>query len=326
MIRSSSSRAARVRTSWFILIIDIKGAAKELHIGWKYSDGSIGLYSDAGSRSKSRPPWGYVIDCSLQTPTNKRNETSDYMLFQNRAYQKKAYKCNEMNPVLSGVNDFTTCIVGMRSEGRENILAMFLSLMVKSKDFSFHKDGVHDEYGVNLDKTGVTEETLNEQGSNIGELASFVNLALKCAVRVVTRTEAISKLECGQKRKSSDDIPVKAKLSKVDKVVDENICKTIHKAHMKESSKEANINGLCLICHVADDIVGMYHHHQDDVAHQKKHSWVNSSRSKVEHEQDNAVHPCKDQEQVRNEHDYAASRICSERECTIFLVCYVRGV
>jgi hypothetical protein len=65
---------------------------------------------------------------------------------------------------------------------------------------------------VNLNKTGVTEETLNEQGSNIGELASFVDLALKCAVRVDTRIEAISKLECGQERKSSDDIPVKAKL------------------------------------------------------------------------------------------------------------------
>ena len=218
MIRSSSSRAARVRTSWFIIIVDIKGAAKELHIGWKYSDGSIGLYSDAGSKSKSRPPWGYVIDCSLQTLTNKRNETSDYMLFKNRAYQKKAFKCNEMNSVLSGVNDFTTCIVGLRSEGKENILAMFLSLMVKSKDFSFHKDGVHDVYGVNLDKTGVTEETLDEQGSNIVKMVSFVDLALKCAVRVDTRNEAISKLECGQKRKSSEDIPVKAKLSKVDKV------------------------------------------------------------------------------------------------------------
>ena len=65
---------------------------------------------------------------------------------------------------------------------------------------------------MNLNKTGVTEETLNEQGSNIGELASFVDLALKCAVRVDTRIEAISKLECGQERKSSDDIPVKAKL------------------------------------------------------------------------------------------------------------------
>ena len=83
---------------------------------------------------------------------------------------------------------------------------------------SFHKDRVHDVYGVNLDKTGVTEETLDEQGSNIVKMVSFVDLALKCAVRVDTRNEAISKLECGQKRKSSEDIPVKAKLSKVDKV------------------------------------------------------------------------------------------------------------
>jgi len=40
---------------------------------------------------------------------------------------------SEMNPVLSGVNDFTSCVVEMRSGGRENVLAIFLSLMVKSK-------------------------------------------------------------------------------------------------------------------------------------------------------------------------------------------------
>ena len=72
MIRSSSSKATRVRTSWFLIIVDIKDAAKELHIGWKYSDGSIGLFSDAGSESKSRSPWGYVSDCTLQTLTNKQ--------------------------------------------------------------------------------------------------------------------------------------------------------------------------------------------------------------------------------------------------------------
>jgi hypothetical protein len=220
MQRSSSSKAARIRTAWYIVLVDVKGTM-ELNIGWKYSDGTFGLFSDTGNKSKSRPPWGNVIDCSLQTLKNKRNETNDYMMFQNRGFQKKAFKCIEMNPVLSGVNDFTSCVVEMRSGGRENVLALFLSLMVKSKQFSSHRVGVHDDNGINVDKTGVTEETLKEHGSSIEELSSFVELALKHALRVDSRNEVMSKIESGKKRKGSDDIPVKAKLSKVDKVVDE---------------------------------------------------------------------------------------------------------
>ena len=132
MQRSSSSRAARARTAWFPILVDVKGTM-ELNIGWKYSDGAIGLFSDTGSKSKTRPPWGNIIDCSLQTLKNKRNETNDYMMFQNRAYQKKAFKCIEMNPVLSGVNDFTSCVVEMRSGGRENVLASYHGLSSQSR-------------------------------------------------------------------------------------------------------------------------------------------------------------------------------------------------
>lgn len=81
----------------------------------------------------------------------------------------------------------------------------------------------------------------------------------------------------------------------MNKVVGENICQTIHEAYVKESSNEANIiDGWVFICHILDDVVGMYHHHQDDVTNQKKHSWVKISRSKIEHKQNYAVHPCKD--------------------------------
>ena len=59
----------------------------------------------------------------------------------------------------------------------------------------------------------MTEETLKEHGSSIEELNSFVKLALEHALRVDSRNEVMSKIESGKKRKGSDDIPVKAKLS-----------------------------------------------------------------------------------------------------------------
>ena len=49
MERSSSSKAARVRTAWFPILVDVKGTV-ELNIGWKYTDGTIGSFSDTGKK------------------------------------------------------------------------------------------------------------------------------------------------------------------------------------------------------------------------------------------------------------------------------------
>ena len=133
--RSNSSHAIKTRTAWFPIVVDVDGSASslEVHIGWKYYDGSLGLYSNAGKSSKSRPPWGCVIDCSLVTLQNKKNETGLYMKLQNRSYERKTFKLGEMNPALWEVNEFTSQIIALKNDGREKILSLMLSLLPKTK-------------------------------------------------------------------------------------------------------------------------------------------------------------------------------------------------
>ena len=77
---------------------------------------------------------------------------------------------------------------------------------------------MNDDHGFNIDKTDLTEENLKVHGGSITELDSFVAKAIKCALIVGHRSEAIGKIVGSKKRKGEDNEPTKLKLSKVDKV------------------------------------------------------------------------------------------------------------
>ena len=151
--------------------------------------------------------------------TNDKNETNEYLGITNRAHEKKLFRLDEMNPVLSGVNEFTSKMVELRSAGNDKLLAMYLALLVKSEYFYDNKLGVNDKFGMNIDKSGVTAETLITNGGSLNDLEGFIEQALKFAVKVDHRSEAIEKLDyCGKKRKMTEDNPIKVKISKIDKV------------------------------------------------------------------------------------------------------------
>ena len=125
MRRSTSSKAHRGRTRWFIIIVDVKGT-KEMHLCWRYYDGRVGLFSSVGNSCKTRPGWGPVIDCSFETLQNGRKETHDYYKFQNRSFEKKSFKIDEWNNFLWEVNDLTNSMFEMRQAGKEKLLALYL--------------------------------------------------------------------------------------------------------------------------------------------------------------------------------------------------------
>ena len=167
--RSMSSKANRVRTAWFPIITDLEGVGKEMHIGWKYYDGSVGLFSDAPKVSKSRPPWGRVIDCTHDSLVNARGESGEYFMFKNRNFAKKAFKLSELNPALWGVNDFTTSIIAMRAAGKNKLLAIYLSLITKSELFANHEEGVIDVDGFSLLCKDDTVSILKSNGGSVDD-------------------------------------------------------------------------------------------------------------------------------------------------------------
>ena len=218
--KSIFSKAHRVRTGWFVILADVPGSGVEMHLGWKFYKGEVGMFSAAGSRGPKRPPWGSLIDCSLVTEQNGRHETDNFFKFQNRSMEKRQFKLAEMNSFFWEVNEFTSSICEMRQTGREKLLALYLGLMPKSSKFSGHKVGVFDDQGFRLDKSGVTEETLKENGGSAEELSKFLDKAGRSALKVAHRGEIIDKLPDEVKKRKATETVVKHKKSKVEKIND----------------------------------------------------------------------------------------------------------
>ena len=133
MRKSSSSRANRVRTAWFPVILRVEEGVREIHVCWKYADGSVGLYSSSSKTNKSRPAWDYIKDCAFQRTANDKREEHDYFVLQNRRLEKKAFRTDELNPTLWTLNEFSSKILEMRSSGQEKLLALYISLLSKYK-------------------------------------------------------------------------------------------------------------------------------------------------------------------------------------------------
>ena len=222
MRKSGPSKVAhRVRKGWFLVLADVEaGSGIELHLGWKYYNGDVGLYSSAGSKSPTRPPWGSVNDCSFVTEQNGCQETQACLKFQNGSYVKKMFKFEEFNSFFWEVNEFTSNLFELRQTGKDKLLAVYLALMPKSKRFNNHREGVYDDLGFRLDKTGVTEEVIEENGGSLDEYSKFLEKAASSALKVSSRSDIISKLPEDVKKRTQAQNFVKTKKSKTEKVYD----------------------------------------------------------------------------------------------------------
>ena len=85
---TSSSSASRVRTAWFVVLTSVEGGVVELHLGWKYADNSVGLYSNCSKSSKSRPGWGRISDCKFKNIQDDKGDSWGHFIFKNR-YKRK---------------------------------------------------------------------------------------------------------------------------------------------------------------------------------------------------------------------------------------------
>ena len=218
--RSSSSKAHRVRTAWFPVILKVESDACELHLCWKYSDGSIGLYSSSSKTSKSRPAWDFIKECTLKRDKNSKGEEHDYLIFKNRGNEKKAFRIDELNPVLWTLNEFTSQVIKMRTTNEDKQLALYLSLMVKSSTFCCHEEFTHDEDGFRLDGAGLSIRDLEEVSGSLQSYREFVEKGINCCLDVSKRKDVLEKLEGGKPKVGADDMGPKVKRSKVEKVMD----------------------------------------------------------------------------------------------------------
>ena len=217
--RTVSSKAHRPRTAWFPVILRVEAGIMEVHLCWRYSDTSIGLFSSADKRSPSRPAWDYVKECALKKQKNAKGEEHDYFVFRNRRHEQRGFRADEVNPVLWALNDFTSKIIDMRTKSEEKLLTMYLSLLVNSENFRTELEDLHDPDGFRLDGTGISVIDLEGVGGTLQLLREFAEKAVKCCVDVVQRRDILEIVEGGRAKKG--DGPSKVKKSKVERVMDD---------------------------------------------------------------------------------------------------------
>ena len=170
---SKKSTPLRPRTAWYPVIVSVADEPFELQIGWKFVDGSVGFFSSATKNKKDKHPWGQVINCSFKV-MNEDEPTGRFVL-ENRGREKRGFRTNELLPSLWEINEFTSKLLELRTEGKSELLAMYFQLLLHSKKFHEHRKGFHDELGFNICGSGMGHslEMLKGRIINIIRLQGF---------------------------------------------------------------------------------------------------------------------------------------------------------
>ena len=202
--RKIDSQAVRVRTAFFFVIANVNGVC-EVHVGYRYYDQSVGLYSTAPSNSPCKPPWGAIKKCELQQDVkNGKGEKADYYQIENEKGEKRLFKTTMMNPLVWGINDFTQQVAGMRVGHKEEILGVYLTFLNSSKDFVNHNPLLHDELGFEIDKYDSQIEEMELKMGNLAEFKSFLNNAVESAMMVDHRKDVLEQISTKANKTSAE--------------------------------------------------------------------------------------------------------------------------
>ena len=235
---TASSAAVRPRTAWFIVILSIEEGANELHVGWKYCDNSVGLYSSSPKGSSSRPAWGKVLECQFKNYSDDQGVQWGHLKLKvgNWSKQKRAFKLAEFNPSLWEMNSLTSKILELRLEGKDELLALYLDLLVHARSFFHHDQDVHDENGFRKDEGGIKVEDLEEKGGTLEDFEEFVQKAMESSLKVSSLNKVMERVEGGtKKRKDTDEVATGVKKSRSEKVEDAKQAEAIDKDGVEQS-------------------------------------------------------------------------------------------
>ena len=217
--------AVRPRNCWFFVITELVGKY-EFSLGYKYADGSVSFFSAAGRTASLKTPWDPPVSCEFRV-VMKKGEESQYFRFVSPKGDNQNLKVKILNNLFAGGNDFTRRCTAMVIDKKYELLAMYISLLVKSRGFTHHREDLHGDTGVRLDGKGLDEDALKDKGGSIEEMLEFKSFAEKAAFGVSqSKLDAIDKIVemsgTGSKRKDqpeSDGGP-KAKVNKLEARLD----------------------------------------------------------------------------------------------------------
>ena len=153
------------------------------------------------------------MTAEIVTELNPKNETNDYYKITNEYGDAVLFRKTLMSPALLGSNTFSKMMISSRCRDfGDKKLALFMSRLSRSKDFSHHDANTYTSKGLKLEP--VAPPSLDEE-----EFESFMDAAKEQAVivKTVSEVEEIIAGRTNRKRKTNANVK-KSKISKQERI------------------------------------------------------------------------------------------------------------
>ena len=184
----------RSRNSWFFIITKFDGKF-EFNLGYKYSNGTVSFLSSAKRNAVIKPPWGPPVHCQFRVIKNDKGQLGEYFTFALKSGEKQNLKASIMNNLFAGENQYSRKCTSLVAQKKNELLAMYMTLLSNSGGFSHHREDIHHPSGMRKDSNGVQEQSLIDQNGSLQEFLDFKGLAESSAMLVSkSKDEAISQV------------------------------------------------------------------------------------------------------------------------------------
>ena len=176
-----AAKSAHSRIGWCFEVLKV-GDESELHVFKRKHNGDIEIYSPSGSRAGSKVAFGKIVKCEFLNGLNSRTKTTT-SIFQltNEDNRKGTFDIQLLDMFLKEQNAFTAKCGQLIIDKKYKLVAMYLSLLVRSKSFSNHNQDIFDNHGFSKKKDGLQLEDLREHSGSLEEYTEFVKLAEETA-------------------------------------------------------------------------------------------------------------------------------------------------
>ena len=216
----SVKTGSQSRTGWGLVCMKVNNGF-QVHIIWQKYNGDITFFSSVDKKCNVRPAFGQISDCKFTrggpTSMTSTEVVNEMFILKNLDNEQVRVNMNNFNMFMrKDYNPFNQFVTQLRTEGKLELLAFYLSSLVKSKDFGAHIECDYTELGFRRDQdnNNVDLSQLEQLGGTLDDLTGFITLAKECSISFenfsnATETTSTSsstiKPNCsGRKRKVTD--------------------------------------------------------------------------------------------------------------------------
>ena len=172
-----SARSAHTRIGWCVEVLKL-GETLELHLFKRKYGGDIVLYSPSGSRSGTKVPFGNITKCEFVVGQNvKTKDMTESFQLTNEDNRKGQFDLTLLDMFLRHQNEFTVKLGQLLVDKKYKLLAMYLSLLVRSKSFKDHNADLHQDNGFNKEVANDEEEDMANLFGSKQEYEEIMRLA-----------------------------------------------------------------------------------------------------------------------------------------------------